>query len=155
MKKYLLVLTAFLAMASGACHAAYEVAASSPSVAQRLLNAHNAMSEKRWWIATYELDKALSEDPRNADVHSLMGFYHRKRTTPDLALAFEHYNTALQIDPNHKGANEYIGETYLTVHKPAEAERHLAKLANICGNKTCEEYADLAKALATYKAANK
>jgi hypothetical protein len=36
--------------------------------------------------------------------------------------------------------------------KPAEAEKHLASLEQICGNKTCEEYADLAGAIAKYKA---
>ena len=35
--------------------------------------------------------------------------------------------------------------------KPAEAEKHLVQLEALCGNKTCEEYADLAKAIADYK----
>jgi hypothetical protein len=35
--------------------------------------------------------------------------------------------------------------------KPAEAEKHLALLAGICGNTSCEEYADLAKSIAQYK----
>lgn len=38
---------------------------------------------------------------------------------------------------------------------PAKAEEHLAKLKSICGNTTCEEYQDLAKAIAQYKAAAK
>jgi hypothetical protein len=62
---------------------------------------------------------------------------------------------ALQLDPKHKGAHEYIGEAYLMDKKPAEAEKHLASLEKICGNKTCEEYADLAKSLADYRAKNK
>ena len=36
--------------------------------------------------------------------------------------------------------------------KPAEAQKHLAQLEILCGNKTCEEYADLAKAIADYTA---
>ena len=39
--------------------------------------------------------------------------------------------------------------------KPAEAEKHLATLEKLCGNKTCEEYADLAKSLADYRVKNK
>jgi hypothetical protein len=58
----------------------------------------------------------------------------------------------LQLDPKHKGAHEYIGEAYLMDKKPAEAEKHLASLEQICGNKTCEEYVDLAAAIAKYKA---
>jgi hypothetical protein len=47
--------------------------------------------------------------------------------------------------------HEYIGEAYLMEKNPAEAEKHLAELEKICGNKTCEEYADLSKAIADYK----
>jgi hypothetical protein len=37
-------------------------------------------------------------------------------------------------------------------NQPIEAETHVVQLEAICGNKTCEEYEDLAKALADYKA---
>jgi hypothetical protein len=37
--------------------------------------------------------------------------------------------------------------------KPAEAEKHLAELEKICG-RGCEEYAELAKSIADYKAKN-
>jgi lipoprotein NlpI len=92
--------------------------------------------------------------PRSADVHSLYGFFYRKQAAPDLAKAFDSYKTALKFDPKHKGAHEYIGEAYLMAKQPEEAEKHLAQLELICGNKTCEEYEDLAKALADYKAKN-
>jgi tetratricopeptide (TPR) repeat protein len=71
---------------------------------------------------------------------------------PNLAKAFEHYRRALRLDPQHKGAHEYIGEAYLMDHKPTEAEKHLAELARLCGNQSCEEYVDLAEAIKTYKA---
>ena len=38
------------------------------------------------------------------------------------AEAYEHYNTALKLNPNHKGAHEYIGEAYLLDGKPAKAK---------------------------------
>ena len=38
------------------------------------------------------------------------------------AEAYEHYNKALKLNPNHKGAHEYIGEAYLLDGKPAKAE---------------------------------
>lgn len=127
----------------------------SPSVAERLATARKAIDAKDWSRASAELNVAVRQDPRNADVHNLLGYSARKRATPDLAKAFEHYNTALKLDPKHKGAHEYIGEAYLMDRKPAEAEKHLAELEKICGNKTCEEYADLSKAIADYKAKNK
>ena len=68
--------------------------------------------------------------------------------------AFEHYTTALKLNLNHKGAHEYIGEAYLMDGKPAKAEEHLARLKTICGGSACEEYDDLAKSLAAYKAKN-
>jgi hypothetical protein len=38
--------------------------------------------------------------------------------------------------------------------KPAEAEKHLAELERLCGNKACEEYQELSKALVVYRAKN-
>jgi Tfp pilus assembly protein PilF len=126
-----------------------------PSANERLEVARKAIDAKDWSRAMFELNQAVREEPRNADVHNLLGYSYRKRAAPDITKAFEHYKTALSLNPKHKGAHEYIGEAYLVDKKPAEAEKHLAALEAICGNKTCEEYADLAKALADYKAANK
>jgi Tfp pilus assembly protein PilF len=123
------------------------------TMGERLASARKAIDAKDWSTATRELAQANREDPRNADVHNLLGYSYRKRATPDLPKAFEHYQTALRIDPKHKGAHEYIGEAYLMDKKPAEAEKHLAALEQICG-KSCEEYQDLLKSIADYKAKN-
>ena len=151
-------LIAVLAAVSALAHAA-DTPGSNPSVratpvSERLGTARKAIETKDWSRAMSELNLAVRDEPRNADVHNLLGYSYRKRATPDLAKAFEHYKTALQLDPKHKGAHEYIGEAYLMDKKPAEAEKHLAQLETICGNKTCEEYADLAKSIASYKARN-
>ena len=39
--------------------------------------------------------------------------------------------------------------------QPGQAEKHLAELEKLCGNRTCEEYQDLAGAIAQYKAGNR
>ncbi|MBC7602217.1 MAG: hypothetical protein H7255_06090 [Ramlibacter sp.] len=127
---------------------------SAPSVKERVAAARKAIDAKDWSLAMRELSAAERDDPRNADVQNLLGYSYRKRANPDLPKAFEHYKKALAIDPRHKGVHEYIGEAYLMDKKPAEAEKHLAQLEQICGNKTCEEYADLAKSIAAYKAKN-
>jgi Flp pilus assembly protein TadD len=124
-----------------------------PTMNERLETARKAIDAKDWSRAMRELNVAYKEEPRNADVHNLLGYTYRKRATPDMAKAFEHYNTALKLNPRHKGVHEYIGEAYLIEKKPDEAEKHLAELEKICGNKTCEEYADLAKSIAAYKQA--
>ena len=123
-----------------------------PGVKERLSIARTAIDAKDWTKALNELNLAAKEDPRNADVQNLLGYSYRKRSNPDLTKAFEHYNEALKLNPRHKGAHEYIGEAYLMDKKPAEAQKHLAQLEGLCGNKTCEEYADLAKAIANYNA---
>jgi Flp pilus assembly protein TadD len=146
------VLLAISATAFQAAHAADTPSTSQPTVSERLTAAREAIEKKDWRKALAELNVAAKEEPRNADVHNLLGYSYRKQATPNLAKAFEHYNTALKLDPKHKGAHEYIGEAYLMDKKPAEAEKHLASLEQICGNKTCEEYADLAGAIAKYKA---
>ena len=99
-------------------------------------------------------NRAVREEPRNADIHNLLGYSLRKQARPDLPRAFEHYRRAIELDPRHKGAHEYIGEAYLMDRKPQEAEKHLAALQQICGNTTCEEYVDLAKAIADYRLKN-
>lgn len=121
-------------------------------VPEQLVAARAAIAANDWPRALAELKEALKVEPRNADVHNLLGYSHRKQARPDLAKAFEHYKLALQIDPGHKGAHEYIGEAYLMDQRPDEAGKHLAELARLCGNKTCEEYLDLDEAIKAYKA---
>jgi hypothetical protein len=65
--------------------------------------------------------------------------------------AFEHYKRALEIDPRHRGAHEYIGEAYLMVGDLASAEKHLAALRSICVL-PCEELDDLRQAIADHQA---
>ncbi len=130
-------------------------AAPVASKPDRMAAARDAIKAKDWKKSVAELTQAVKDQPGNADAHNLLAYSYRKQATPDLAKAFEHYNAALKINPNHKGANEYIGEAYLMDKKPAKAEEHLARLKTICGNTSCEEYEYLAKSIADYKAKNK
>jgi Flp pilus assembly protein TadD len=125
-----------------------------PTAQERLAKARKAVEAREWSAAQRELNAALREAPRDADLHNLMGYTYRKRGSPDLVKAFEHYNMALKFNPQHRGAHEYMGEAYLMEKRPAEAERLLGELEQICGNRDCEEYRDLAKSIADYKARN-
>ena len=73
-------------------------------------------------------------------------------SSPDLDAAERHYNEALRIAPQHRGALEYSGELYLMKGDLASAEKRLAALDKEClfG---CEEYTDLKKAIEHFKAA--
>ena len=126
-------------------------ATAQPTASDRLAIAREAIEKKDWRQALGELNLAARDEPRNADVHNLLGYSYRMQAKPDLPKSFEHYKKALQIDPKHKGTHHYIGVAYLMDKKPAEADGHLAQLEKICGNTTCAEYADLARTIGQYK----
>jgi tetratricopeptide (TPR) repeat protein len=119
-------------------------------VSQDLAEAQRLIDQKDWRGALTLLKIALRKDRRNADVHNLMGYSYRK--SGQLDDAFDSYRTALKLDPNHKGAHEYIGEAYLQANQPDKAREHLAALKRLCGE-ACEEYQDLAKAVAAHRVA--
>lgn len=119
--------------------------------ADPLQTARSAVAARDWPAALAELQRLLPQMPRNADLHNLLGYTYRKQARPDLDQAFEHYRLALDIDPAHRGAHEYIGEAYLMRRQPDQARQHLEALRRLCGGTTCEEYQDLAKALAAHR----
>lgn len=113
-----------------------------------LVTGRQAIANADWQGALEVLREAVREDPSNADAHNLLAYAYRKQDTSDLAKAFEHYKAALTIDPQHRGAHEYLGEAYLMAGQPEKAKAHLLALENICGDRQCEEYKDLAQAIA-------
>jgi tetratricopeptide (TPR) repeat protein len=107
-----------------------------------------AIEAKDWNAAVKSLSTAAERDPKNADIQNLLGYSNRK--LGNLDLAFKHYGRALELNPNHRGAHEYVGETYLLANNPAKAEEHLAALGKICFV-PCAEYDELRKAIAAYQ----
>jgi Flp pilus assembly protein TadD len=118
-------------------------------VSAPLEKARAAIERKDWAFAVRELNALVGKEPKNADAQSLLGYSLRK--SGDLARSKVHYDEALKLDPDHRGAHEYIGELYLMLKQPENARKHLTELERVCGNKECEEYQDLAKALTAYK----
>lgn len=107
--------------------------------------AQDAITSRDWDTAVEHLLIVTRNEPANADAQNLLGYAYRNQKKYDLA--FVHYRKALELDPKHKGAHEYIGQTYLLTGDKAKAREHLAALERICGT-SCEEYQDLARALA-------
>ncbi|MGH7844887.1 MAG: tetratricopeptide repeat protein [Candidatus Binatia bacterium] len=107
-----------------------------------------AVDAKDFTAAVQHLTKAAGETPKDADVHNLLGYSYRNLRQFDKAL--EHYRVALEIDPRHRGANEYIGELYLEMDQPANAEKHLGTLSKACFF-GCKEYTELKEAIEKYK----
>jgi len=113
-------------------------------------DARAAIEQKDWTRAQRLLVNGLTQNPRNADYHNLYAYSIRKGASPDMNLVFKHYNEALRINPEHRGAHEYIGEAYLMVGNLPKAKEHLAALDRLC-LLPCAEYSDLKKAVAQHE----
>lgn len=135
-----------LACAIGSAAAAdYE-----PAKTDALTPARALIAERNWTAAVEELKRV--GDTGSADWNNLMGYSLRKAPKPDYAAAERHYDEALRIDPKHRNALEYSGELYLMRGELAKAEQRLAALDKACFL-PCEQYTELKKAIARYKAA--
>jgi Flp pilus assembly protein TadD len=107
-----------------------------------------AIQAKDWNAAIRSFSSAALRDTRNADIQNYLGYAHRHIGQMDLA--FKHYGRALELNPRHRGAHEYVGEAYLIANNLAKAEEHLAALQKICLI-PCEEVEDLQKAIVEYR----
>ena len=110
-----------------------------------------AIGMKDWNAAVTALTAYVRREPKSADAFNYLGYAQRNMGNYDAAFAA--YGQALKIDPDHKGAHEYVGEAYLQTGNLAKAEEHLSKLDSLClfG---CAEYTALKEAVAAYKAKN-
>src|SRR3546814_10024426 len=91
-----------------------------------------------------------SSDLKNADAFNWLGYALRNQG--DYEKAFVAYNQALQINPKHRGAHEYLGEAYLKTDNLAKAEEQLKALDGLC-TFGCPEYTELKNKIAAFKAA--
>lgn len=107
-----------------------------------------AIKAEHWQEAIALLEPYVNKARNDADGHNWLAYAYRK--SGQLEPAFAHYRRALQINPTHLGAHEYMGEAYLQAGQPDQAEFHLRELARICAAR-CEEYADLQQALTRYR----
>ncbi len=108
-----------------------------------------AIADRKWEEAVLRFSRVALREPENADVQNYLGFAHRNLGRYEAA--FRHYGRALAIDPRHKGAHEYVGETYLKVGDLAGAEKHLAELKRLCPM-SCEQLEDLQREITAYRA---
>ena len=107
-------------------------------------NAKALIDKKDWSGAISALEKFVKANPNDADGYNLLGYSLRNaKRYPE---AIFNYKEALRIDPQHRGAHEYLGVAYVQTKEIAKAKELLASLEKICGVK-CEEYVDLKKAI--------
>jgi len=105
---------------------------------------------KDYKAALAELTPMLDKH-QHADVYNLMGFSLRK--TGDQKQAYTFYRKALDFDPQHRGALEYLGELYVETGQFDKARENVAQLKKLCPA-GCEELADLEKTIAAASKTN-
>lgn len=114
------------------------------SDAPDLTSVQQKISVKDYAGALEEL-RGIAETTQQADVYNLMGFTLRK--TGDYKTSLTYYTKALELQPDHKAAREYLGELYVETGDMAKANEQLATLTKLCPS-GCEELDDLRKAIA-------
>ena len=107
-----------------------------------------ALEKEQWAEAVRLFERSAARNPDHADLQNVLGFSYRNLKRYDLA--FKHYERAIALDPRHRGAHEYIGETYLLTGNLNGAQKHLAALREIC-LLPCDELKDLERAIAKFR----
>jgi tetratricopeptide (TPR) repeat protein len=123
---------------------AYAVDNETSTDAPDLTSVRAKIKAKDFKAALAELTPML-QTYQHADVYNLMGFSLRK--TGDYKQAYTFYRKALDFDPQHKGALEYLGELYAETGQLAKARENVALLRKLCPG-GCEELSDLEQAIA-------
>ena len=102
-------------------------------------------AQKQYAKAQILLLKSNNEKPLQADTLNYLGFTTRK--LGDYIKGEEFYLQGLQIEPNHKGINEYLGELYVVTERIDLAKERLEVLKGC----NCEEYDELKEIIAGTK----
>ena len=112
--------------------------------------AEDLIDDEEYAEAIPLLQQSIQQKGEYADALNLLGYANRK--LGDKAKAMTYYTKALNKEPNHLGANEYMGELYLELNNLPKAEERLAVLKGACGN--CEQFEELDDKVKDYKKAH-
>jgi Flp pilus assembly protein TadD len=134
-----LALAAALLASTTLAHA-FDTTPSTPTPAADLKTAQAKIAANDFNGAIPILKNYIVDHPRDANGFNLLGYSLRKTGQTDAAL--QYYNRALDLVPQHLGANEYLGELYVEIGRMDKARERLAVLQAACGN--CEQEKDLA-----------
>ena len=138
------VIAAYASLAAVTTVPAFAVDNMESTDAPDLTSVRAKIDAKNYAGALAEL-RGLAEDNQQADVYNLLGFTLRK--TGDYKTSLTYYTKALELQPDHKAAREYLGELYVETGEIAKAEEQVATLKQLCPS-GCDELEDLQKAIA-------
>lgn len=116
----------------------------APVEERALREARAAIAAANWAQAVQVLQAHLRVHADDADGHNLLGYSLRK--SGQFEASEKAYQRALQLDPSHRGAHEYMGELMLILGRRDRAIFHLGQLERLC-QAQCEEYQDLKKSI--------
>ena len=156
MKNLIIILLSFISFNAFAAATSSKTDVSTERAEQ--INNLYKIAEKHIYDNNYDkslkllINLAKNDDlgEKKADVYNLLGFSYRKSSNPDLDKSYDAYMTALEHDPKHAGAHEYLGELYMMRGDQENAMNMLGKLENLVG-KNAKEYKDLLKAINSYQ----
>ena len=94
-------------------------------------------AQKRYAKAQKLLLKSNKKKPLQADTLNYLGFTTRK--LGDYEKGEDFYLQGLQIEPDHNGINEYLGELYIATNRMDLAKERL----NVLKSCDCKEYNQL------------
>jgi len=148
MKQLLLGLAVLVAVPAAAVLPAHAVDNMQSTTAPDLTQVRAKIAAKDYAGALVDL-RGLAEESPQADVYNLMGFTLRK--TGDYRTSLTYYTKALELQPDHRAAREYLGELYIQTGDMPHAREQLAELTRLCPS-GCEERDDLQRAIAAGRA---
>ncbi len=108
------------------------------SRAKKLEKKNKVEKAKKLYLKAYDkFEKAYIKDKKNADILNYLGYSLRK--TGNFEKAETYYLKGLELDANHVGINEYLGELYIQTGRIELAKERLQVLSGC----KCEEYDEL------------
>ncbi len=118
-----------------------------------------AFDHQDWQGVIDHMAKVIEDRPWEDEAYNLSGFAYRKLGKYNQALKF--YDQALKLNPHNRGALEYLGEAYLEMDRPKDAQAMLDRLNEECQRLAdsaggqqpdCQAREDLEEAIAVYHA---
>jgi tetratricopeptide (TPR) repeat protein len=135
------------AMSTNSSSSSSSSSSSDPAGPDLYKQAQGLIDQKEYAQAIPLLQQSIQQKGEYADALNLLGFANRKLGNQSKAMTY--YTKALNKEPNHLGANEYMGELYLEMNQLPKAQERLAILKSACGS--CEAYQDLEGQINDYK----
>lgn len=141
-----LILALCLSLGTGSALAMGDDGKESPYEKYELL-----IEEEKYQEAIDKLNEALAENDDDPELLNLIAYSHRQLKHYEIALNY--YLKALEIEPDHRGANEYLGELYLALGQLDKALERRDVIDDDCWFR-CKELKALESAIEEYRKNN-